>query len=235
MTKEKSIAVLGLFTGITLLLANTIGFIQVGPLAATIMHLPVIIMAIVYGKKYGAIMGTIFGLISLFRAYTNPTPTSFIMMNPLVSVLPRLAFGYLTGLIYEGFYRIDKSKLRRINSWVLVFFSALLFLGAWKIEEARLVLLIFAGLVIVSLILSLKGTINLAVRSQVTAILATLIHTCLVLGSLYLIYAERYLAIVGGKGILAVILASLVNMLFEMTLAAIIVPPIIGAIEKGGY
>lgn len=101
MKTNQKIAVLGLFTAIIILLANTVGFIPIGPLAVTILHIPVIACAFLYGRAMGASLGLIFGLVSLFRAYTQPSPTSFIMMNPLVSVVPRLAFGYLSGLIYE--------------------------------------------------------------------------------------------------------------------------------------
>lgn len=185
MNKIKSITIIGLFTAITIVLANTIGFIPLGPLAITTMHIPVLVCALAYGKEFGAVMGLIFGLTSLFRAYTQPTATSFIMMNPLVSVLPRLAFGFLTGLIYQGLKNRQGKVLARKN------FDLALAAGA-----------------------------------------GTALHSILVLSAAYLVFKSAYIVALG-KAVNVIIIGSLLNMVLEVALAALVVPPIVNALKRG--
>ncbi len=73
-------AIIGVLGAISIILGMTpLGFIPVGPTRATIMHIPVIIGgAIMEGPLVGGIVGLIFGLFSMFQAYTNPTPVSFV-------------------------------------------------------------------------------------------------------------------------------------------------------------
>lgn len=79
-----------------------LGFIQVGPTAITITHIPVIIGAILLGPSSGAFLGFIFGLGSLYAALTRgATPIDALFINPLISVLPRVIFGYVSGLIWS--------------------------------------------------------------------------------------------------------------------------------------
>ena len=42
-----------------------IGYIPLGPIRATTMHLPVILAGILFGPKIGGILGLIFGITSL--------------------------------------------------------------------------------------------------------------------------------------------------------------------------
>ena len=85
----RRMAIIGILGGISMVLGLTpLGFIPIGPTRATIMHIPVIIGAILEGPIVGAIVGFIFGLFSIFQAVTNPTPISFVFLNPLVSLGP---------------------------------------------------------------------------------------------------------------------------------------------------
>ena len=49
-----------------------LGFIMIPPVSITLMHIPVIIGAILLGPLDGAILGGVFGCISLFKAVTTP-------------------------------------------------------------------------------------------------------------------------------------------------------------------
>ncbi|QVK20915.1 ECF transporter S component [Mycoplasmatota bacterium] len=78
-----------------------LGYIQLFPtIGITIIHIPVIIGALVY-KRSGFILGTAFGLSSLFVALTRPSsPIDLLFQNPLVSVLPRILFGLVIYYLY---------------------------------------------------------------------------------------------------------------------------------------
>ncbi|MFS8541951.1 MAG: ECF transporter S component, partial [Tissierellales bacterium] len=102
--------------GITAVLGLTpIGLIPVGPTRATTMHIPVIIGAIMEGPLVGAFVGLIFGLISMFQAITNPTPVSFVFLNPIVSVIPRI----LIGITSHYAYKVLKGLGNKRTLWML--------------------------------------------------------------------------------------------------------------------
>lgn len=103
-------AVIGVLSAISIMMSMLpfIGYIPIGPTKATIMHIPVIIGAIVEGPIVGATIGLIFGCTSLWNAMTQPTVTSVFFLNPLVSVIPRIAIGIIAYYMYEGIYKVSK-------------------------------------------------------------------------------------------------------------------------------
>jgi len=108
----RQIATVGMLSAIIIVLGVTgLGFIPIPPVKATIMHLPVIIGAIIEGPVVGAITGLFFGLFSMFQAATNPTPTSFLFLNPIIAVLPRI----LIGITSYYAYKIIPGKFKSIK------------------------------------------------------------------------------------------------------------------------
>ncbi|MFA6627199.1 MAG: ECF transporter S component, partial [Bacilli bacterium] len=86
------------------------GYIPLSPLVVmTIIHIPVIIGAIVLGKKYGLILGTVFGLGSLVQAAILLGPNA-PFTNPLLSVLPRMFLGYISAVYFQWFVTKFRSK-----------------------------------------------------------------------------------------------------------------------------
>lgn len=84
-----------------------LGFISLFGVALTLIHIPVLIGALLFAK-YGWVYGLTFGLTSLFVALTRPiTPIDLLFQNPLVSVLPRVAFGALIPVLYRLTKRFD--------------------------------------------------------------------------------------------------------------------------------
>lgn len=107
----RRLVIIGVLSGISMMLSMTpLGFIPIGPVNATIMHIPVIIGAVLEGPIVGFAIGLIFGLTSLIRAFTMPTVTSFLMMNPIVSILPRVIMGVASFYIFAGVYKITNKK-----------------------------------------------------------------------------------------------------------------------------
>lgn len=106
----RQMAVIGMLSAISTMLSMTpLGFIPIGPVNATIMHIPVIIGAIIEGPIVGGIIGLIFGLTSFMRAITMPSPTNFMFMNPIVSILPRVLMGVSTYYIYKIVFKTTKN------------------------------------------------------------------------------------------------------------------------------
>lgn len=105
---------------IVVLTATMWGFINLGGFAfITIIHIPVLIGAMILGKKHGLIFGLVFGLSSMILA-------SFLLglnapfTNPLLSVLPRMFFGFIIYPIYILFKRLIKPRILSISVTVIV-------------------------------------------------------------------------------------------------------------------
>ena len=112
--RTKEIAFTGVFAAIIFVMALVpwLGYIQIGLVSLTIIHIPVLIGGAVGGKRVSIYLGLFFGLTSLMIALIRPVlPSDFIFQNPLVSVLPRLLFGYVAYLFYTYFNRVIKNNI----------------------------------------------------------------------------------------------------------------------------
>ena len=82
-----------------------------GVLAITIVHVPVIVGAILYGPKAGTILSLSMGLASLTKSIIAPTsPLNEFFRNPLISVLPRLGIGIVAYLVYRQVLKIARKQ-----------------------------------------------------------------------------------------------------------------------------
>ncbi|MDR2931947.1 MAG: ECF transporter S component [Oscillospiraceae bacterium] len=120
----------------------------------TIMHIPVLVGAIVLGPLAGGILGTVFGLSSLFVAITRPAistwPFNPVMTGSVSSVLiamvPRILLGILAAYVFR---------------WML------------------------------------KLKVPQRVAAGIAAAAGSICNTILVLGGVYLLLGERYVAEMG--------------------------------------
>lgn len=105
--------VIAVFTTMIIVMAFVpmLGFIQIGAVSLTIIHIPVLIGGIFGGRKVAVSLATVFGLMSLIIALTRPTgPIDLVFQNPLVSVLPRILFGLALYEIYRGLEALIKNE-----------------------------------------------------------------------------------------------------------------------------
>lgn len=113
--KTLNLSILALLLAFEIVLFLTpLGFIPVGPIRATTMHIPVIIAAIVLGVKGGAITGLVFGICSIVTNTLTPTPTSFVFspfysvgefsgnfQSVIIAIVPRVLIGVVAALLYK--------------------------------------------------------------------------------------------------------------------------------------
>ncbi|MFB0918300.1 MAG: ECF transporter S component [Clostridiaceae bacterium] len=92
-----------------------LGFIQIPPVAVTLVHIPVIIGGILFGLKSSLLFATTFGLSSLFVAMTRGAATDVLFINPMVSVVPRIIFGFAIVLIYNLVKNTNMSEQVKIG------------------------------------------------------------------------------------------------------------------------
>lgn len=98
------------------LLLTPLGYIRTPALSITLMHIPVIACGILMGPGYGAALGLVFGLTSIWNATTAPGPASFIFSpfvtigtisgnwsSLLIALVPRILLGYLSGVFFNFF------------------------------------------------------------------------------------------------------------------------------------
>jgi len=115
--RTRKMVQLALFTAIIALLNLTpLGFINTPGLSITLVGIPVIVGAIVLGPVSGAILGAVFGITSFLRCFgIEPFGTQLLAINPaytfITCMIPRILMGWLTGLIFLGLKRIDKTKV----------------------------------------------------------------------------------------------------------------------------
>lgn len=181
------------FVAIEVIMAVTpIGYIPLGALSITTMHLPVILAGVLLGPKFGAGIGFMFGMTSFIRATFQPTVTSFVFTpfvqignmqgnfwSLLIAFGPRILLGWLSGMMY------------RYCS---------------------------------------KGFKNKIVPTAIVAALNTIIHTLLVLGGIWVFFAQPYaeaLNITTSALMTAFIATITTNGVLETIEAAIIIPVLV--------
>lgn len=111
----REITLTAVFTAIILVmgLVPNFGYIPISPMVGfTIIHIPVLIGAYFGGRKVGGFLGLIFGLTSLFVAFTRPVGAlDPIFTNPFVSVLPRFLIGFFAYDVLRFFRRTVKKAV----------------------------------------------------------------------------------------------------------------------------
>ncbi len=86
-----------------------LGYITVFAVPITIIHIPVIIGGILLGRKYGLILGLVFGLGSMTRSFMEYSLYA-PFTNPIVSVLPRMFVGLIASDVYNFFTKLIKNS-----------------------------------------------------------------------------------------------------------------------------
>lgn len=129
--KTKNLTLLALFIAIeaVMVMVPFLGFIPIGPLRATLLHVPVIIAAIVLGTKRGCLIGLVFGLSSLLMNTMQPTVISFVfspfisgsVLSAVIAIVPRVMIGFVSGSVYQ----LIKNKQQTIAIAVAAFLGAL--------------------------------------------------------------------------------------------------------------
>ncbi len=144
----RRLIITGMLAAIVIIFVLTpLGMLQIGPVATTFAHIPVLIGLLAEGPGVGLVLALFFGGFSMFRAYQNPAGLAIFFQDPLVSILPRI----LIPLAAWGVYQLlkkwlpeGKSKLRfawgaaglagSLTNTVFVLFSIYLLYGK-KVEE----------------------------------------------------------------------------------------------------
>ena len=98
----RRLVVCAMLSAVSIVLGMTpLGIIPLPIANLTTMHIPAILGGILEGPVVGLFVGLIFGLTSLYKAFTAPTSIlSPFLQNPLVSLLPRALIGVAAWGVY---------------------------------------------------------------------------------------------------------------------------------------
>ncbi len=142
--KTRNMAMFAMFLAIELVLLLTpLGYIRTPALSITLMHIPVIACGILMGPGYGAALGLVFGLTSIWNATTAPGPASFIF-SPFVTIgtisgnwsslvialVPRVLLGWLSGVFFNFFTKkMNRPVAALVTGILATFCHTLMVLG----------------------------------------------------------------------------------------------------------
>ena len=114
-SKVQQITRMAILVAIIFLLSFTpLGYLTIGPIAATTIQMPVIVGAVMMGPAAGAVLGFFFGLSAVIKVLTMPGADPFATLalahSPLAYILvcmgARILMGWLSGLLAAGLRRI---------------------------------------------------------------------------------------------------------------------------------
>ena len=122
--KLKNFTLTTIFLSIILLCAFTpFGFLHLGVVKATIIHIPVIIASIILGPRIGAFLGLAFGITSIWINTITPSLLSFAFSPAIpvlgtdqgsfwaliVAIVPRVILGFLPYYLYKALQKLMKN------------------------------------------------------------------------------------------------------------------------------
>ena len=179
--KTRRLAGLALFTAIVVVLQLLGSFIKVGPFAVSLVLIPIVVGAAVYGVKAGAWLGFVFGVV-----VTGADAGGYIMfsarpvMTVIVCLLKGTAAGYVAGLVYRAISKknalagviVAAAAAPVVNTGLFVLAMLLFYqpqLQAWAGDTA-VATYIVTGLVGVNFLLELG--VNLVLSPTITRLIA---------------------------------------------------------------
>jgi uncharacterized membrane protein len=103
----------------------SLGYITLGGISITILHVIVLLAAFTMGKKGGLVAGLAMGILCMLKAWIAPGSIyDYPFRNPLCAVLPRALFGFIAGLIAEIITK--KTSNKALSTTLVVVASVLL-------------------------------------------------------------------------------------------------------------
>jgi len=108
----KRVAGVGIFAALVVVLQILATFIQFGPFAITLVLVPIVIGAALYGVMAGAMLGGVFGIVVLVMTISGADPGAHMLWvaNPLATALVIMLRGVLAGAAAGAIYRIVSKR-----------------------------------------------------------------------------------------------------------------------------
>ncbi len=175
-TKTRKLTLMSLMASLIIIMTIVpyTGYISYGLISITTIHIPVIIGSIILGKKEGFILGLIWGLSNLIKAYTSMTPEALIFLDPRISVLPRVIVGFSAGLVGDLFIKkiYSNPKITGIMAMLLTILHTALVITAIMLFGQDNMFNFGQNIVtIFQIVISLNGIIEIGLAGILTPII----------------------------------------------------------------
>lgn len=125
LSKIQRMVMTGVMTAIIILMSTVpyLGYIPLGFMNATIIHVPVIIGGVILGPKSGAFLGLVFGITSLIKNTLEPNLTSFVfspfysiggmngnLWSLVICLVPRILIGVVANYVFALIRELLKKR-----------------------------------------------------------------------------------------------------------------------------
>lgn len=135
--KTIKMAQMAILIAIVLIMAFTpLGYLKTVGIEISLITIPVAIGAMVIGPGAGAVLGAVFGLTSFYQCFgMSAFGAMLLSINPLytflVCVPTRILMGYLAGVLFKGFNKVDKGNTvcYFVGGFMTAFLNTLFFMG----------------------------------------------------------------------------------------------------------
>ncbi|MGN1114815.1 MAG: ECF transporter S component [Oscillospiraceae bacterium] len=114
-TNTQTIVGIGILTAIVIVLQSMAVAIRFGTFSITLVLIPIVVGAALYGWKAGAWLGLVFGVVVLFT-----DSAAFMMINAPGTIITCILKGVLAGLVSGVVYKALEKK----NQWLAVITAA---------------------------------------------------------------------------------------------------------------
>ena len=121
-----------LFLAITMAMGfiPNLGYITIAPgVSLTLIHIPVLVGCCCFGFTRGWLYGLFFGVTSWIAAMQSATGFNAFLIYPWVSILPRVVFGLVAGLLYSLLGKLPKALRGRVGIGLIGFLMTLIHTG----------------------------------------------------------------------------------------------------------
>ncbi|MDX9918151.1 MAG: pantothenate ECF transporter, partial [Gudongella sp.] len=168
---------------------------------------------------------------------------SFVFLNPVVSVIPRILIGITTYYAYKMLTKIGNKGTVGLLYGIWLIIIAYLGKGLYNSivsYETIWPLLMNSGLLVLTLVMAyftIKILREKALNLIIPTIIGTLTNTVLVLTMIYVFYGERFVEAIGQDVSLArkiIVGIGVTNGIPESIIAVIIVTSVVTALKKRG-
>lgn len=121
MSKSKkgtNVAVVGIFAALVILLQFLSAFVKIGNFSLTLTLIPIVLGAVLYGPKVGAILGGVFGAVVVICCFTgiDAGGSILVQVNPWLTSAVCMAKGILAGVLPGLIFKLFNEKNQYIGT-----------------------------------------------------------------------------------------------------------------------
>ncbi len=115
--KTRKLVGMAILTAIIVVLQVVAYYVKIGTFSVTLVLIPIVVGAAIYGVKAGAFLGGVFGVVVVVGTISGVDPGAFILWSerPLMTVLLCLVKGIAAGFMAGVVYRVIAKKMMYVG------------------------------------------------------------------------------------------------------------------------